>query len=291
MSSTGMPIFRPGRDPLVASAILLVGPMSVFKKLAANYRKSSHIDASECLLAITWPQLISLDFYDAVPTQFHDKIRFFHLWRDFMLVHLELTQTFTTLDMLGMGFLLQLEIICSDKPNAPCQQPGARACWKCKKYPTRTIGVSANGKVDKADHTDENDNFLTNDVILMNTALREVREEMSLHVDTSAFPPTQSLYRAGLTKLLTEMTNAPNIKVPDLYYDCAKTRLNILLVSQSDIAPMFPCSDPEPWKYQTAWDRCVATANPRSWSAAFGPGSAMILPAPSPEAWCSPCKY
>jgi 8-oxo-dGTP pyrophosphatase MutT (NUDIX family) len=251
-----------------AAAALIIGPMPVLRTLADSYNASSYIDASITLLAMSFSELISPDFHKYVPSQFQGNLRRFHLW-EFMIKVPELITVFEQLDRLDMGFLLQLEILCIDIPSRSCQQAGAPKCSGCQ-YKTRTIGVSANGRVDVHDHTDKNNNPHTYSATLMQAALREVREEMNMSVRKAADPVTQSRYRAALTLLLAEAhPHMSEFKVPDLFYDIHKyTRMQVLIVDQNDVCPRFICSQPYAWKYQESWDTYVSVAVASSWCAA-----------------------
>jgi hypothetical protein len=254
-------------DSVKASAVLLIGPMPVLRALADNYNAGSHIDTSAAIIAMSWSELSSPDFHKFVPVQFRTKLRRFHLW-DGLLKFPELVVFFSQLDNIYMGFLIQLEVLCSDIPHRPCQQPGAWGCMGCV-YKTRTIGVSANGKVSSDDLTYSKIHSHSYSATLMNTALREVYEEMNLIVCKSYDQAAQSRYRAAMTMLLTELLpNKHNIKVPDMFYDYNKTRLHILFITQTDICPMFQCTQPDAWIYQESWDKYVTNADPDVWLAA-----------------------
>jgi hypothetical protein len=253
---------------ICAAAALIIGPMPVLRTLADSYNASSYSDSSTNLLAMSFSEIRSPDFRKYVPSHFQDKLLRFHLWV-FMLKVPELITVFEQLDSLDMGFLLQLEILCTDIPSRACQQAGAPKCSGCQ-YKTRTIGVSANGRVDAHDHTDKKNNPHTYSATLMKAALREVREEMNMSVRKAADPVTQSRYRAALTLLLAEAyPYVSDFKVPDLFYDIhRRTRMQVLIVDQPDVCPRFMCSQPNIWKYQESWDTYVAVAVASSWCAA-----------------------
>ena len=239
-----------------ASSILLIGPMPVLRVLADNYNSSSYLDASAAIIAITWNELISHDFHMYVPDQFQANLRRFHLW-DIIFKDPKLVAFFSRLDSVSMGFLLQLEILCTDLPRA-CQKPGSKKCSGCR-YKTRTLGVSANGKISVADYAGAKRQSLTFNDTLIYTATRELYEEMNLYVGNAAISETQARYRVALVRLLIDrQPDKIDIKAPNLFYDYSKTRLHILFVSQTDICPMFPCPQPDPWLYQSVWDKYVS---------------------------------
>jgi hypothetical protein len=252
---------------IMAAASLLIGSLSMFRILAESYNAGPYKDTSIALLAMSFSDIRSTDFHKHVPLQFQDKLLRFHLWEEFIFKFPELIVALERLDSIDMGFLLQLEILCTDIPDRPCQQVGAPKCSGCR-YKTRTVGVSANGRVEAYDNIYKNNNPITINATLMNATLRELQEEINIFVCKAAIPINQSRYRSVLTRMLAEKyPYEHDIKVPDLFYDYNSTRLQILFVGQYDVCPMFMCPHPDPWSHQASWDTYVATAGIVSWKA------------------------
>jgi hypothetical protein len=252
---------------IIVSAALLIGPMTVFCKLADNYHPSNFPDSSTAIIALSWSQLRSPAFHKFVPVKFREKLRRFHLWVN-LLHSPELVAFFELLEFVSMGFLIQLEVLCTDNPQQPCQQINASKCTGCR-YKTRTIGVSANGKVTTKERHNETNHNHSHSTTLLKTAIREVREEMNIILGSAASPTTQDIYRSAMTQLLTEMVPyGSKVKIPAMFYDYNKTRLHILFVGYTDIHPIFQCDKPDSWQCQMSWDIYVNNVSPGVWSMA-----------------------
>jgi 8-oxo-dGTP pyrophosphatase MutT (NUDIX family) len=240
-----------------ASAVLLIAPTKTLKPLTEYYTPGHCKDASACIIHMTLDDVKSSKLYNHVPPKFQDNLHLFHLWTSYIYHDPILMAILKQLDTLSMGFLLQLEILCTDDPNRPCQQLGAPKCSGCR-YKKRTIGVSANGKVDPIDRISPNGRQYTTDETLLNAAMRELREETRIGIGPATNPAPQTMYRMVLARLLSKiLPKKSNIKVPELFYDNNRgTRLQLIFAFSHDIYPEFACGTPDVWSHKKEWDIC-----------------------------------